>query len=57
MKSGGELQVRRLAKGLFLFHFPSISKAERVLEKGLNSWQEGKLLDVWHPPFYKVYLA
>lgn len=47
---GGELQVRRLPKGLFLSHFPSVSKAERVLKAGKKDWQGGYILmDVWHP--------
>lgn len=47
---GGELQVRRLTKGLFLFYFPSVAEAKRVLQSSVKKWTGGYLLlDVWHP--------
>lgn len=42
--------MRRLPKGLFLFYFPSVSEAARVLCEGKKAWQGGHILmDVWHP--------
>lgn len=49
-RMGGELQVRRLPKGLFLFFFPFDAEATRILKEGVHCWQGGKLLlDVCHP--------
>lgn len=40
---GGELHVRRLVKGLFMFYFPSVMEAKRVLNEGLKTWEGGDL--------------